>query len=218
MPAGGPALPNLYFYHDPMCSWCWGYRPVSDKLFASLPDGVRRIDIVGGLAADDEQPMPADMQAYVSQTWRRIESMLGTEFNHQYWTECAPRRSTYPACRAVLAAAEQNAYDPMVNAIQRAYYLRAMNPSDTATLEKLAAELDLDGNKFSADLRSQAINEELLSQTRFAASSPIRGFPALALELDGSLYPVRHDYKSPLPTLEHLRALLSNPIGRPTSG
>ncbi|MFT6977114.1 MAG: putative protein-disulfide isomerase, partial [Shewanella psychromarinicola] len=27
-------MPNttLYYVHDPMCSWCWGYRPTWDTL------------------------------------------------------------------------------------------------------------------------------------------------------------------------------------------
>ncbi|MDF4306582.1 DsbA family protein, partial [Vibrio parahaemolyticus] len=23
---------KLYYVHDPMCSWCWGYKPTIEKL------------------------------------------------------------------------------------------------------------------------------------------------------------------------------------------
>ena len=205
---------TLYFYHDPMCSWCWGYRPVSDRLLASLPDSVRLVKIVGGLAPDSDEPMPQNLLEGLPNAWRRIHDMLGTEFNFEFWTKCKPRRSTYPACRAVLAAGKQDRYDEMIDAIQRAYYLRAMNPSDIKTLESLAAEIGLDADRFSADIRSAEIAEELQRQVDFSRQSPIDGFPSLVLEMNGEMITVTRDYRNPQPTLDHIEQLLSgaNPV------
>ncbi|MGI9263150.1 MAG: DsbA family protein, partial [Woeseiaceae bacterium] len=114
----------------------------------------------------------------------------------------------YPACRAVLAAGNQDRYDEMIDAIQRAYYLRAMNPSDLETLEKLAVELDLDGDMFAADIRSPEVEADLQRQVAFARQSPIDGFPSLVLELDGSMVPITRDYADYRPTLEHVERLL----------
>jgi putative protein-disulfide isomerase len=200
---------TLYFYHDPMCSWCWGYRPVSDRLLASLPDSVRLVKIVGGLAPDSDEPMPQNLLEGLPNAWRRIHDMLGTEFNFEFWTKCKPRRSTYPACRAVLAAGKQDRYDEMIDAIQRAYYLRAMNPSDIETLETLAAEIGLDADRFSADIRSAEIAEELQRQVDFSRQSPIDGFPSLVLEMNGEMITVTRDYRNPQPTLDHIEQLLS---------
>jgi putative protein-disulfide isomerase len=201
----------LYFYHDPMCSWCWGYRPVSDELVAHLPDSIELVKIVGGLAPDSDQPMPEHLRQGIPAGWRKIHSLLGTEFNFDFWTKCKPRRSTYPACRAVLAAGEQDRYDAMIDAIQRAYYLRAMNPSDIETLEQLAEEIDLDAEKFARDIRSAEIEEQLQSQVDFARQSPIDGFPSLVLEIDGRMVPIKRDYKDPKTTLDHIRKLISGP-------
>ena len=192
-----------------MCSWCWGYRPVSDRLCAELPESVRLVKIVGGLAPDSDQPMPPELLEKLPQAWMRIQGMLGTEFNFDFWTKCKPRRSTYPACRAVLAAGKQDKYDEMVDAIQRAYYLRAMNPSDLETLEALAKELGLDNGKFVSDIRSDEIEQALQQQVRLARSSPIDGFPSLVLARDGELTTVKRDYKDHRPTLAHIDALVS---------
>lgn len=27
-----PELPRLYYFADPMCSWCYGFAPVIDKI------------------------------------------------------------------------------------------------------------------------------------------------------------------------------------------
>ena len=201
-------MATLYFFHDPMWSWCWGYRPVSDQLMAQIPDGVRVVKIVGGLAPDSDEPMPQHLREGLPKAWQKIHSLLGTEFNFDFWTKCKPRRSTYPACRAVLAAGKQDRYDDMIDAIQHAYYLRAMNPSDLDTLECLGAEIGLDAQRFSNDIRSVEIEEELQKQVAFARQSPIDGFPSLVLAVNEQTVPVTRDYTNPQPTLDHIKRLM----------
>jgi len=201
--------PTLYFFHDPMCSWCWGYRPVSDRLLACLPNEVELVKMVGGLAPDSDEPMSSELREKLPGAWQRIHDLLGTEFNFDFWTQCKPRRSTYPACRAVLAAGKQYRYDEMIDAIQRAYYLRAMNPSDLETLEKLASELGLDALRFADDIRSPIIDAMLREQVALARHSPIDGFPSLVLDIGGDKTFVTRDYTNHKPSLDHIERLLS---------
>ena len=198
----------LYLFHDPMCSWCWAYRPVSDRLAGALPVGVELQKVVGGLAPDNDQPMPPDLASMLQQTWQRIHQLLGTDFNFEFWTRNQPRRSTWPACRAVIAADCQGQQDAMIDAIQRAYYLRAMNPSDLEILEQLAAEIGLDVREFAADIRSSEVDSELARQVDMARRAPLDGFPALVLETGGRLLPVRRDYGSHESSIDHVRELL----------
>ena len=198
---------TLYYYHDPMCSWCWGYRRTAELLFANLPETFSRQNILGGLAPDNDEPMSAELRQSIAGHWRTIHETLGAEFNFDFWTKCDPRRSTYPACRAVIAAANQDREAAMILAIQEAYYLRAMNPSDTETLEALAAEMNLDSDRFRSDLNSQETESELQRQVAFARRSPIAGFPSLALRTDENLIPVPLNYRDHEETLQHLDAL-----------
>ena len=191
-----------------MCSWCWGYRLTADLLFANLPENILRENVLGGLAPDSDEPMSADLRQRISGHWRTIHETLGAEFNFDFWEKCEPRRSTYPACRAVIAAANQMREAEMILAIQEAYYLRAMNPSDTEMLEVLASELNLDLDRFNSDLHSLETESELQRQVAFARSSPISGFPALAICIGDQLTPVRLDYKDHKETLQHLQALM----------
>lgn len=201
---------TLYFFHDPMCSWCWGFRPVSDQLFDALPADINLQKIVGGLAPDADVPMPAALQQKLQATWQRIHALLGTEFNADFWTKCQPRRSTYPACRAVLAADRQGRYDAMVNAIQHAYYLRAMNPSDTETLEILASELHLDTAAFARDLRSEGVEKRLQQEIAFYRQCSSDGFPSFVLSVHGRQSAISLDYQDYRPMLAEINALLSS--------
>ena len=112
--------------------------------------------------------------------------MPGTVFNYDFWQTCQPRRSTYPACRAVIAARRQG--DPadkldtaMTEAIQNACYRRARNPSDHSTLVELAAELSLDKDQFSADLCAEETHAALRQEITLSRELGLNSFPSLLL-------------------------------------
>ena len=188
---------TLIYVHDPMCSWCWGFSDVYQKLVEQLPEEIEVLRLLGGLAPDSDVPMPESMQAMLQQAWQRIETMIpGKQFNFDFWTQCVPRRSTYPACRAVIAAREQgDQYDViMTQAIQQAYYQQARNPSDDATLIELAGEIGLDQHRFASQLLDAKTHQQLLDEINTARSIGIDSFPSLMMEHGGQYYPVLSNY------------------------
>lgn len=190
----------VYYVHDPMCSWCWGFRPTWMKIRQAISEKVEVRYLLGGLAPDSDLPMPESMQRDIAGYWRRIQQVIpGTEFNFDFWEKCAPRRSTYPACRAVIAARKQNpALEvEMITAIQEAYYLQAKNPSDDETLVKLATELGLDAEQFSSDLHSDETQRQLIDEMNFSRSIGVHGFPSIVLEVAGNYHSVPLDYNNP---------------------
>jgi len=193
-----------------MCSWCWGFRPSWDQLQQNLPQTVEVVGVVGGLAKDCDDPMPQNLRLTLQSTWHKIRGLLGTEFNFDFWTECQPRRSTFQACRAVVAAAMQGSEKEMIDAIQRAYYLRAMNPSDTETLLALALELDLDVDGFETDLNSGKLKVEFSRQLKLARTLPISGFPSLILQVNERLIPIDLDYQNYQPMLYQIESQLAS--------
>ena len=200
---------TLYYVHDPMCSWCWAYRPVLLQLHEHLPADIRWQNVLGGLAPDSDQAMPEETRRMVQGHWQKIQSSLGTEFNFDFWTKCQPRRDTYKACRAVIAADRQQAGEAMTEAIQKAYYLRAMNPSEPETLGDLALEVGLDRDQFMQDLSSARIESELQRQFGLRRQLNVWSFPSLVLEYDSAYSPIRHDYQDFRPTLMEIQQKLS---------
>lgn len=182
-----PSNVTLFYIHDPMCSWCWGFRPVWKQLEERLRDTVNISYIVGGLAADSDQPMAIGMQQALEATWQRIQQQIpGTEFNYDFWRPASntkPRRSTYPSCRAVLAAKIQ---DPtlehaMILGVQQAYYLNAKNPSNIDALTDVATSIGLQPEQFRHDMVSQTVETQLQEQLQLARRLSAQGFPSLVL-------------------------------------
>ncbi len=165
-----------------MCSWCWAFRPSLNVLIEKLPKEINIIRLLGGLAPDSNISMPENIREYVLQNWRAIEKKVPeTKFNYDFWEYCKPRRSTYPACRAVIAARKQkNKFDAtMTLAIQKAYYLQARNPSDYETLIELAGEIGADKNKFSKDGTSPDIDKILKEEIQQSESLNLKSLPSL---------------------------------------
>ena len=174
----------LYYVHDPMCSWCWGFRPVWNQVQHELQGKVHIQYVLAGLAPDTDQPMPENMQTSIHDAWKKIQQEIpGTEFNYKYWSVCQPRRSTYPSCRAVIACKMQQPEleKEMILAIQQAYYLQARNPSDEKVLIQLAVEIGLNANNFISDLRSDKCQSELESELLLSRKLYVSSFPALVL-------------------------------------
>ena len=201
--------PILYYVHDPMCSWCWGFTSTLQALIAALPEDIEFQRLLGGLAADTDAPMDEETRAMVQGSWQRIEMNIpGVKFNFDFWEKCQPRRSTYPACRAVLAARRQGRDEDMNTAIQAAYYQQARNPSDDSTLLELAKELAMDVEQFRADLHSDEIEEELAAEIALARELFVDSYPSLVLKDGTSEWRIPVDYNDHRPMLELINNLL----------
>ena len=180
-----------------MCSWCWAFKPTWDQVKESLLDRVEVVYLLGGLAPDSNEPMPIETREYVKGNWKRIQGMIpDTRFNYDFWTSCEPRRSTYPACRAVICAKQQNPdfENLMIYGIQNSYYLEAQNPSSEDVLIDIAESLGLDTEKFKLDLKSSQVNEILFDEIKLARLMNINSMPSLVLQFKDTLKVINIDY------------------------
>ena len=201
---------TLYYVHDPMCSWCYAFKPTLDELRKKLNSNIKIINVVGGLAKHSDEVMPKDVQEKIENIWYEIKRVVGTKFNHDFWKKCIPRRSTYLACQATILARYENKEDEMIEAIQNAYYLNAQNPSDASTLIMLAKQIGMDEKKFEEDLKSDKIEEDLQNELNFRRSLNVKNFPSLILKYKKELYPINikyNDYKS---MLEQINDMVEN--------
>jgi putative protein-disulfide isomerase len=182
-----------------MCSWCWGFRPVWQQIQQAVAGKLDVRYVLGGLAADTDETMPEEMRLNVLDNWRRIQREIpGTEFNYDFWTRCSPRRSTYPACRAIIACRMQQPEleSEMLLLIQQAYYLLARNPSDLDVLVALAEQLGLDTRQFVDDIQSEVCQNVLLEEIEFCREINIFSFPSLVIKQGESYTPLDIDYNS----------------------
>jgi len=124
--------------------------------------------VMGGLAretapgASPRSAMPPAVRAELEEEWLRVSAETGAPLDPLTWREGGIRTS-YPACMAVHAAAEQGT-------AQAISYLRRLREGIMCERRKLdhaealleaARQVGLDVERFRIDLRSHAITEKL---------------------------------------------------------
>lgn len=200
---------TLFYVHDPMCSWCWGFEPARREIFDAVSGKMQIRSLLGGLAPDTDLPMPDAMRDMLQQTWKRIEQTIpGTHFNFDFWEKCSPKRSTYPANRAVIAARIQgDEFEQQMTArIQKAYYLEARNPSENATLIELAKEIGLDAQQFSKQLDDVSTQELLMAEIQLSRKMGMNTFPSLAVYSLDELKHISLNYTDPQSMIKEIES------------
>ena len=203
---------TLYYIYDPMCSWCYAFEQSLHSIKMQLPTQLNFKTILGGLAADTDMPMPEASKSMIQQAWRQIESTVPhIRFNFNFWSDInIPYRSTYPACRAILATENQSPdlTEAMRKMIQQAYYQDAKNPSLEATLVACAVQLALDIDQFILDLHSPEINQQLQQHILLSRLMQATSFPSLRLILKEEIYTLPLNYTNTAETIDQLNKLL----------
>jgi putative protein-disulfide isomerase len=143
------------YFTDPACPWSWAWEPSLRRLSREFGDGVRITFVLGGLAR--RFGPPEDLVA----EWLDAADRSGMPIDPRLWWE-APPASSFPACLAVKAAAEQG---PEV----AAPYLRRLRlgllcarrklDATEALVEEARAVPGLDVARFRIGLASNAIVE-----------------------------------------------------------
>jgi len=205
------SIHTLLYVHDPMCSWCYGFKPTLTKIISELKGKINIQYMLGGLAPDTDKDMPLSLQNSIKSNWKQIEKTIpNIKFNYDFWALCKPRRSTYPSCRAVIAATKQHhKYEKlMIEAIQSAYYLHSQNTSDYNVLYELAKAIELDVDLFFKDIHSNKINIELNNQISHCRIIGADSFPSLFLSTQNSYQEIALDYNDAKISLEHIKAFI----------
>jgi putative protein-disulfide isomerase len=203
----------LIYVHDPMCSWCYGFRPTWQSLKGQLPEGLPVVSLLGGLADDSDVPMPEEMVNYLKRTWDRIESTCGVTFNHTYWDQTPPPpRTTFISCRAVIAAERlAGRGEAFGERIQDAYYTEACNVWDFDILCELAEEFGFNRNSFAEALASDDVRAVHDEQRQLTERLQVEGYPSVLLILNGEAYPIPVRHQDAEAMLEDITDLLAEP-------
>jgi putative protein-disulfide isomerase len=155
-------------FTDPACPESWGLEPQLRRLILEFAADLSFAYVMGGLARTYEGGHERRIAAWLD----RAETS-GMPLDPRLWTE-GPIASSYPACMAVKAAAEQGAE-------AEARYLRTLREGlmcfrrkldTTEALVEQARRARLDVERFRVDLGSHAIVESFGADLEKARDVP----------------------------------------------
>ncbi|KAB2849296.1 MAG: DsbA family protein [Hyphomicrobiaceae bacterium] len=173
--------PHLVYFADPMCSWCYGFAPVMERIAAEHGDALPLRLIMGGLRAYNTRPMDAGDKEYIKGAWTRVAAASGQPFDHSFFERDGFVYDTEPACRAVVVMGRRAPELALrfKARVSRAFYAEGTDTTREGVLAALAAELGQDETEFALDLGSERSREETAQDFAITKATGIDGFPML---------------------------------------
>ena len=184
---------TVRYFTDPACSLSWSAEPTVRRLMVEFGENLGWTFVMGGLARDYTEDGARAYPRLVEE-WLEVADESRMPVDPRIWTE-GPIRSTYPACMAVKAAAEQAA-DGGYAYLRRLRegllcFRRKLDTTEALVEEARGAKLNVE--RFRIDLGSHAIVEAFgndLEERRTAhGGEPVELPSAIFVGEDGS----RHD-------------------------
>ncbi|MEA2357873.1 MAG: putative protein-disulfide isomerase, partial [Solirubrobacteraceae bacterium] len=137
---------HVSYVTDPACPWSWGAEPALRRLQCEFGDEVQITYVMGGLWREIARPLDALRQ------WLDAADRTGMPIDPRGWLD-APPRSSYPACLAVKAAAEQKLDGPYLRRVREAIACERSRADSTEVLVALAREVGtMNVDRFAVDL------------------------------------------------------------------
>lgn len=195
----------LWYFADPMCSWCWGFSPVIEALRAHYRDRLKIALVLGGLR-HETAPMTAAQREEILHHWRDVHARTGQPFRFDGALPAGFVYDTEPACRAVatMGGIDPTQVFPLFTAIQTAFYGEGRDVTQAGVLADLAAGLGVDAAAFTRAFDSDDTRARTQAHFRQARQAGVRGFPALILQQDAQFHRISAGCQS----LDHVTAAI----------
>lgn len=176
----------LWYFADPMCSWCWGFTPVIGAIKEKYSDRLKIALILGGLRPGTTEPVTAKFREEVLGHWRDVQRVTGQPFVFEGAMPEGFVYDTEPASRAVIAVAaiDPEATFPYLKSVQSAFYTQGQDVTQTETLAGLAEQYAIDKSKFQERFESEDVKNKTRAHFRMAREAGVRSFPTIMLQME----------------------------------
>ncbi len=163
---------HVQYFTDPACSASWAAEPIVRKLMVEFGPDLSFRPVMGGLARDYEHGHEFDYHGLLLH-WLDRSAESGMPLDPRLWSE-SPIRTTYPACMAVKAAAEQGpeAAWRYLRVLREGLFCFRRKLDTTEALVEEARRAGLDVARFRVDLASNAIVEAFGADLELTRSVP----------------------------------------------
>lgn len=180
--------PELRYFFDPLCGWCYGFSPVMMRLYDELKADVDFVAHPGGMVTGERVGPIGPKAAYIKSATPRLEQLTGVRFGaafHQLLDEGTRVQDSVPPSLAVTALSRLDGDPartlPFAHALLAAFFVHGQDVSDPAVLTALAAPFGYDAATFQQSLLDP--DTAGFTEAGFSAASQlgIQGFPTLVL-------------------------------------
>jgi putative protein-disulfide isomerase len=171
----------IWYFADPMCSWCWGFSPVIDKIRSAYSDQISIKLNLGGLRPGTTQAITKELRDEILHHWHAVHKMTGQEFKFEnampegfiYDTEIPSRAVTL-----VASLFPELALD-CFSAIQAAFYRDGKDVTSKAVLKEITQNIGIVTAQFDQLFEAPHIKQTTQQHFNSTHQAGIRAFPAM---------------------------------------
>jgi putative protein-disulfide isomerase len=207
-------LPRLIYFADTMCSWCYGFAPVMNRVLLRMGEQVDFVLQSGGLRPFHKDPLTEADKPRFRGYREKVQEATGQPFDWAFFDREGYVMDTEPASRAVVTMRSMHlpsAYAYM-HAIQRAYFAANEDIRQPDVLAAHATAFDVPEEDFLEQFNSDAMKQATLEDFALAQRFGVNGFPTLALLKDNRGYLISNGYQPSEPVIANIeRALAHEP-------
>lgn len=186
----------LWYFADPMCSWCWGFAPVISAIKETYEDRLGFALVLGGLRPGTAEPMTPALREELLHHWQEVHRRTGQPFTFEGALPDGFVYDTEPASRAVVVVAELKPEARLLyfKAVQAAFYVESRDVTRADTLAALAAEQNIDQSEFLDRFESEHARQKTRQHFEQTYQAGIRGFPTVVLQNDAGFRLLTYGY------------------------
>lgn len=206
----------LWYFADPMCSWCWGFAPVISAIKDAYAEQMKIALMLGGLRPGTIEPMTPQSRAEILHHWQDVHRMTGQPFAFEGALPEGFVYDTEPPCRAVIAVAAIDAETTFdyFKTVQAAFYAHGRDVTRPETLAALAWEQDIDGDLFLERFDSEDVRQLTRRHFEITRQTGVRGFPTVVLQNDGDGTLLTNGYRPFAELQPQIDKWLAQPAGQ----
>ena len=190
--------PQLIYFADPMCSWCWGFAPTLRCLAATYGDELPMSVVMGGLFAGNRKPLDERGRETIREHWDHVREASGQPFDYRFFERDGFIYDTAPPCRAVVAARrlEPASALPFLEAVHAAFYRDNRDVTDPDTLCQIASEYGFDNERYRDELFGEEAARETERDFALTQGAGVAGFPTLVGVREGNAQLISHGFQT----------------------
>ncbi len=189
---------HLIYVMDPMCSWCYGFAPVIERLVKEQEQTMQFKLVLGGLRPGTELPLDEQMKESIRHHWEDVEKVTGQPMDYTFFDREAFVYDTEPGCRAVVTMRylKPEAELQMADAVQRAFYANNQDVTDPNVLAAVALQFGVDEATFLEKFASDEMKEKTQQDFTIARHLQATAFPSLYILNGTSIHLLSRGYRT----------------------
>lgn len=198
-PTAAPAVEFVYV-GDVMCSWCWGFAPVLDRLRKQFRIPIRVVN--GGLRPGPHaQLLDPEMVSYLTGAWSKVEEATGQPFDPTWLAkrlEGPPWKFDSELPAIAVTVMRRHSPEDALNFfcdLQHAFYAQGVDLTEPAAYRPLLARYPVDADRLHSELLTPEAQRAAWEDFQEARTMGVFGFPSLFIRQNGHLAAVARGYQ-----------------------